>query len=535
MEAQLKAKVGADITELERGMKRAETVMKEFGGKASIGANQAGQALSNLGRIAQDSPWGFMAIQNNLNPLLESFQRLQTETKSAGGAFKALAGQLIGPAGVGIALSVVSALLIKFPDMFSSVTAEAQRAQKAQAEYTEELSKSAASAQSEVNAIRSLLAVAQDEGNSRIARVNAIKELQKQYPGYLANLNLENVNTQATTIAVDNLTAAIGRKAKMQALDNLLTKEYEKKSKLQNGDIAEQVDMWDALGASLRSFGSIEGASTKLLVTAEKNKQTALKETAISIFNLENQIKALTLEQSKSGDFSKLKFTQPKTPPKLKVEIEPKFKGTDFKTFLGPDVIERLKQQGLSPTIPVGFKIKGVDPTLLKGAFDPIEQRIASLSEGITTVLGGAFQSVFENIANGGQNVMGAFANAIRGVIVRLAAAAATAALLAAIIGAATGGASFGAGAKNFLSGFKGLFGQLSGLPKFAKGGITSGPMLAVVGDNPGGKEYIIPSQIMDQLGGTGGNVNISGDFRVQGTDLVLVLERANQSRGRKY
>jgi phage-related protein len=30
-------------------------------------------------------------------------------------------------------------------------------------------------------------------------------------------------------------------------------------------------------------------------------------------------------------------------------------------------------------------------------------------------------------------------------------------------------------------------------IPRFAQGGITSGPMLAMVGDNPGGKEVIAP------------------------------------------
>jgi hypothetical protein len=46
------------------------------------GANQATSAMTNLGRVIQDAPFGIIGITNNINPLLESFQRLKTETGS---------------------------------------------------------------------------------------------------------------------------------------------------------------------------------------------------------------------------------------------------------------------------------------------------------------------------------------------------------------------------------------------------------------------------------------------------------------------
>ena len=54
------------------------------------GTADATQSLVNLSRIAQDAPYGFIGIANNLNPLLESFQRLGEKTKQSGGAFKEL-------------------------------------------------------------------------------------------------------------------------------------------------------------------------------------------------------------------------------------------------------------------------------------------------------------------------------------------------------------------------------------------------------------------------------------------------------------
>jgi hypothetical protein len=52
------------------------------------GADQATNALMNMGRVVQDAPYGFIGIANNINPLLESFQRLKAETGTTGGAIK---------------------------------------------------------------------------------------------------------------------------------------------------------------------------------------------------------------------------------------------------------------------------------------------------------------------------------------------------------------------------------------------------------------------------------------------------------------
>lgn len=83
-------------------------------GSVSKSSNAATQSLINVGRVAQDLPFGFIGIANNLNPLLESFQRLKAESGSTSTAFKQLASGLAGPAGIGVALSVVSSLLISF-------------------------------------------------------------------------------------------------------------------------------------------------------------------------------------------------------------------------------------------------------------------------------------------------------------------------------------------------------------------------------------------------------------------------------------
>ena len=79
-------------------------------------SSSATQSMINLGRVVQDAPYGFIGIANNLNPLLESFQRLKANTGSTGGALKALGKDLTGAGGIGLALSLVSSALLLFGD-----------------------------------------------------------------------------------------------------------------------------------------------------------------------------------------------------------------------------------------------------------------------------------------------------------------------------------------------------------------------------------------------------------------------------------
>jgi len=77
-------------------------------------------------------------------------------------------------------------------------------------------------------------------------------------------------------------------------------------------------------------------------------------------------------------------------------------------------------------------------------------------------------------------------------------------------------------------------------VPAFAQGGLTTGPMLAMVGDNQSGKEAIIPFERMGeflQMAGAGqSNANVTVTGRLQGRDLVISNERTTFNRNRtKY
>ena len=74
------------------------------------------------------------------------------------------------------------------------------------------------------------------------------------------------------------------------------------------------------------------------------------------------------------------------------------------------------------------------------------------------------------------------------------------------------------------------------GITGLATGGLTTGPMLAMIGDNPSGKEAVIPfermGEFLDMAGGNQpSNVTVTG--RISGRDIMLSNERTSRDRKR--
>ena len=83
-----------------------------------------------------------------------------------------------------------------------------------------------------------------------------------------------------------------------------------------------------------------------------------------------------------------------------------------------------------------------------------------------------------------------------------------------------------------------GVLSAFAAIPKFAAGGIVSGPTMGLMGEYPGAKsnpEVIAPlSKLQGMMDtGSGGNMNLTGEFVVRGQDLVLALQRAERQKNR--
>jgi hypothetical protein len=83
---------------------------------------------------------------------------------------------------------------------------------------------------------------------------------------------------------------------------------------------------------------------------------------------------------------------------------------------------------------------------------------------------------------------------------------------------------------------FRGLISKIAP-PKLAKGGLAFGPTMAVVGDNVGARsnpEVIAPlDKLQSMLGGSMSGEGFIASTRLDGRDLLIVLERAQKDKFR--
>jgi len=80
-------------------------------------------------------------------------------------------------------------------------------------------------------------------------------------------------------------------------------------------------------------------------------------------------------------------------------------------------------------------------------------------------------------------------------------------------------------------SSVKNMGGGGTAVPKYAKGGLAYGPTIGMIGDNPNAHidpEVVAPlSKLKGMIGGNNQAVQVVGNFRVQGPDLLLAIKNA--------
>ncbi len=238
-----KATDPTSIARLTRALDAANAKIKTIGGAGLSGlnnlsksSNTAGFALTNLGRVAQDAQFGFVGIANNLNPLLESFQRLNKESGSTKGALKALAGSVMGAGGIGLALSLAIPIIGFMTSGFGAWTrgltgnkAALDATAKSAKKVTEEIEslksvmdiigESTASVQGNIAVVNVLAATILDTNKSYEERNRALRELKKTNEAYFGDLTLEASKLATLTGLVNEYTQALTQQAVIKGFE----------------------------------------------------------------------------------------------------------------------------------------------------------------------------------------------------------------------------------------------------------------------------------------------------------------------------
>jgi hypothetical protein len=536
--------------------------------QTSKASAQTGTVLNNLSRVAQDAPYGFIGIANNINPLLESFQSLKQESGSTGKALKSMAVGLTGAGGLGLAVGVISSLLV----VFSGRTKKAgedlelsgEQAKKAALKIKEAGDAIAGSvdtggyadAVKNVNKLREAISLARQGFINKKEVVDEYNSTIGKTTGYVTTLD------QAEQALAKNADAYI-KFTLLKAAANLALDEAAKKV------LASTKKQFEPLKLPQIKFNDDPNAikmgemMSKAITGIRDATVTELKQESDDIVKIANNLFKQAGEIAKQYGFS---FFDANKENKAAKEIE--------------DVVKRLRIKSLDLTMPLNLfaelnknefgpflknqdfekyfvnKLKNIKPiplpipiapkpnlevdklkeeveALLSKALQNISvEGFAALGESIGTAIasgniGEAFKGLFTFIGDSMQQ-LGKQIIAMAPIIAALKAAIKTlnpAALLPAGIALV----AIGAALKNIT-------------PKgFAAGGIVSGPVNALVGEGLGtsvsNPEVIAPLDKLKKLIGGGG-----GEFpdylpqhRISGDALLLWYEKANKSKGRRY
>lgn len=197
-------------------------------------------ALTDINRVIQDMPFGFVAIQNNLTQLPQSFGALRAATGSTGGAFKALLGSLTGVGGIGFALSLVTSAVTLASVGFSAWTRgfgsnkkAIDEAKEAAEEYAKAIDGIRKSIADEATRVSVLVTALKNETLSRDEKKQAILELKKINPQYFKDLKDEKGFIDQLTNSYFSYINSLKTAFEAKAVDKQLETLFDKKLKIE--------------------------------------------------------------------------------------------------------------------------------------------------------------------------------------------------------------------------------------------------------------------------------------------------------------
>lgn len=174
--------------------------------------------------------------------------------------------------------------------------------------------------------------------------------------------------------------------------------------------------------------------------------------------------------------------------------------------------------------------------------------RLAEIGQAVGQSVAGAFSNMTGSMIDslgladtGMQGFLKSLLKTVTDLIAMMLASSVSQAIAGATAaGTATGPAAIFTTPAFIATAVGGILGAFAAIPKFADGGIVSGPTMGLMGEYPGAKsnpEVIAPlNKLQNLMGGNnggGGNVNVNGEFVVRGQDLVVALQRADKTRSR--
>lgn len=576
--------IAADVNDAVRGLDKVQSEIDQTGKSAAAlsnsvskaagsfnrlpqSANQANQAITNLNRVVQDAPFGFVGIQNNIGPLIDSFGQLKTTTGTTGGALRALLGSLAGPAGIGLAIAGITSALTFAIQGFSSWTRGLGAAKEANDKLAESLSL-------DLVRLTSIVGLAQNATASTEDRAKAIKLLNQEYAKYLPSLDKEAITLENVSQKYQVLVDTMLRQAVVKGLQETIAKQVEETAKQVTAlELAREKERLQLDKGNKTKFVSLTTDQRLAQIANDKNKaisdgviaynkQAQAERAAIGTTNVyEMMVASLKAQLMESlqpalnlanafGDLNEnLNKTKEVKIGKLdlnqflqqeEIEIPLKFPGdyTEISKDVSPTaaLIKKAIKEYFTRTEPLDASLLlALDAEKLKKfefmGFKGLTQAQKDLAETgnmIANMLTPSLDAMIQAVSRG-ENAFEAFGQGVKAVLVqviqKLAATAVLAGILSAIFPGGLGGAQ----------GFSAIFGRLAGFR--ATGGPVSGGSPYVVGERgpelfvPAVSGSIVPNNAVGSFMSGRSNGNGSGMSVLRGQDILLAYARTQRSQ----
>ena len=545
----LKITITADNKQAVQNIQETVTATTQLGTafkKVVPASNQVNQALVNVSRVAQDAPYGFIGIANNLNPLLESFQRLKETSGSAGAALKDMAKGLMGPAGIGLALGVVSSLIVAFGPKIANFINGVDAAKESEDKFAESLNKARASASESGIKLQAYINIAEDASIADDKRANALKfvisELGKVNSAYASTIK----TTDQARAAVDLYTQALVAQAITSRYVDEIADKTIRLADVNKQAIAAAVEYNKTIERSKTMTNGFVDASVTQAATINdsKNAYVGAANEAVSLNNsLQDLYKSLNdvLKGAAVNPFNTV-TNGAKELDKTIINVNKNYK--EFKKLTPEQVGTFIPQQrNALPTLlpPESPLTKGPSQAILEAqaiALAATEQAkfnyLLNEAEVTSKFLAEGLGNVFQALQSG-DNIGESVLNVFKDMVFQLAQMVVQALIFKGIITAlGMGGA---AGTTNGLTGgLLGGLGKLLGFTPMAEGGIVSKPTFAMVGEG-GESEAVMPLSKLDTMlgnafssGTKSGNSITGGQFVLRGQDLLLAVNRSQKA-----
>jgi hypothetical protein len=546
------------------------TRLNEQAGKLGKPMGDASQSLINFSRIAQDAPYGIMGVANNLNPMVESFQRLAKTEGGTKKALQAMVAGLAGPAGVGVAIGIVSSLAVTFSkeikEFFKGPTGELEEFRKKLKEVADDIYKLIGGEQSKRT--KGILLAEIIVGGNKTQQEEALKQLKSLYSSsaaiqnaklgqdkayYQTLVNQAAIQSSATAKEKNNIeqlnianAAQIENEKKRNAELKKITSEKIEGTGFATRlvSVAEQKkainDAYDILGDNIKKniatleFDTLQQLKTITLTpTADKVKKDgdktidALKEYSANLkYELSQQL--MDIEKYKKI------FKDKGFDNALILTYGDKGAAADRKTKMGEErkrVTGKDNSLGDFLTRDASGRMKGFK--MESDRIDELNKSYESFAKQLSGNVVNALQGVYDAMQKG-DSFGKAFLDMLGKITEQLVAMVIQTLIFRAIMAALTGGGSEVAVAASNVAGSAG---RILMIPKYAEGGIVNKPHIGMVGE--AGPEAIIPLNKLSGFLNTtfnagamsgGGAMAGGGSFVLKGNDLVLALQRSNHS-----